>query len=268
MRQQEVFVMARNKRQSQAQMRGTGFLLIIIGLIWAIIAAYMLFLSIIYGSELTAILLAAIPLLIGVGVLALGLWIRKKAKDAPTAEEISRLEREDAERAKQLLIEPEIKKEGAIFSVKGARGRNLYVFDDKCIINTTAGIGSLITGNATDGEKTIYYNDVIGVQYKQSGVTLGYLQLETASAQMNNLKDNHFNENSFTFDITTVSNERMAEVAEYVKKRVDEYKRNSAQVVRQASSNADELKKYKELLNSGVLTQAEFDEKKKQLLGL
>lgn len=33
-------------------------------------------------------------------------------------------------------------------------------------------------------------------------------------------------------------------------------------------SNADELKKYKELLDSGVISQEEFDAKKKQLLGL
>ena len=33
-------------------------------------------------------------------------------------------------------------------------------------------------------------------------------------------------------------------------------------------SNADELKKYKELLDGGVITQEEFDKKKKQLLGL
>ena len=32
--------------------------------------------------------------------------------------------------------------------------------------------------------------------------------------------------------------------------------------------NADELKKYKELLDSGVISQEEFDTKKKQLLGL
>ena len=36
----------------------------------------------------------------------------------------------------------------------------------------------------------------------------------------------------------------------------------------QTASNADELKKYKDLLDSGAITQAEFDEKKKQLLGL
>lgn len=33
-------------------------------------------------------------------------------------------------------------------------------------------------------------------------------------------------------------------------------------------SNADELKKYKELMDSGIITQEEFDAKKKQLLGL
>lgn len=35
-----------------------------------------------------------------------------------------------------------------------------------------------------------------------------------------------------------------------------------------SSSNADELKKYKELLDSGIITQEEFDAKKKQLLNL
>ncbi len=37
---------------------------------------------------------------------------------------------------------------------------------------------------------------------------------------------------------------------------------------KQAVSSADELKKFKELLDSGIITQEEFDTKKKQLLGL
>ena len=36
----------------------------------------------------------------------------------------------------------------------------------------------------------------------------------------------------------------------------------------QQTSNADELKKFKELLDTGIITQEEFDAKKKQLLGL
>ena len=43
---------------------------------------------------------------------------------------------------------------------------------------------------------------------------------------------------------------------------------NAQPTVVAAASNADELKKYKDLLDSGVITQEEFDEKKKQLLGL
>lgn len=44
--------------------------------------------------------------------------------------------------------------------------------------------------------------------------------------------------------------------------------RKPAVVVQKSNSNADELKKYKELLDSGVISQEEFDAKKKQLLGL
>ena len=44
----------------------------------------------------------------------------------------------------------------------------------------------------------------------------------------------------------------------------------AAQTIKQEvpQSNADELKKFKELLDMGIITQEEFDAKKKQLLGL
>ena len=45
-------------------------------------------------------------------------------------------------------------------------------------------------------------------------------------------------------------------------------KANVASASTPATSPADELKKYKELLDAGVLSQEEFDAKKKQLLGL
>ncbi|MBE6660954.1 MAG: SHOCT domain-containing protein [Ruminococcaceae bacterium] len=40
------------------------------------------------------------------------------------------------------------------------------------------------------------------------------------------------------------------------------------QTTAQQSSPADELKKYKDLLDSGAITQEEYDAKKKELLGL
>lgn len=156
-----------------------------------------------------------------------------------------------------------------VYDIKGARGRYLKVYEDKCIIGTKAGVASFLTGNGSDGEKTIYYSDVLGVQFKRSGLQLGYLQLETSSGMMNNRGDNFFNENSFTFDGDL--DIRMEEVSTYVKKRVDEAKRSKgAPIVTQtvAVSSADELKKFKELLDAGIITQDEFDAKKKQLLGL
>ena len=47
----------------------------------------------------------------------------------------------------------------------------------------------------------------------------------------------------------------------------EESKIYKAEIVKEASTT-DELKNYKELLDSGVITQEEFDAKKKQLLGL
>ena len=85
---------------------------------------------------------------------------------------------------------------------------------------------------------------------------------------MNMKHDNFFNENSFTFDTTVQSNEKMIEVADYIRGRVEAAKNGGGQTIVQGVSAADELRKFKELLDMGVLTQEEFDAKKKQLLGL
>lgn len=53
-------------------------------------------------------------------------------------------------------------------------------------------------------------------------------------------------------------------------KIVDEVRATKAPkvVVQQLSSQADEIKKYKELLDAGIITQEEFESKKEELLGL
>lgn len=159
---------------------------------------------------------------------------------------------------------------GAVYSIDGVRGKHIDVYENKCVIKTKVTFGSLLAHNATDGEKTIYYKDCVGVQYKKSGATIGYLQLETASGMMNNGGSNFMGENSFTFDTTKISNEKMEEVANYVRTKVEEVKSHgdNPTTVIQAVSAADELKKMKDLLDLGIITQEEFEAKKKQLLGL
>lgn len=108
-----------------------------------------------------------------------------------------------------------------IYRIKGSRGRSIKIYPYKCVINTDVTVGSVLTNNATDGEKTIYYKDCIGIQYKRAGATLGYIQFETAADTMNNSKSNFFNENSFTFEGMT---ELMDEVYEVVIGLMDEIK--------------------------------------------
>ena len=93
-----------------------------------------------------------------------------------------------------------------ICELQGARGRSMKLYDNKCVITTDVTLGSVLTSNALDGMKTVFFADVVGVQYKQGGMTLGYLQLETPSSQMNNKSSNMFSENTFTFDANAAGN--------------------------------------------------------------
>lgn len=74
-----------------------------------------------------------------------------------------------------------------------------------------------------------------------------------------------------TRTIENVSNNTVSFFADTVNKEIEIYKQSKNNPVTQVVNNispADELIKYKQLLDMGVLTQEEFDAKKKELLGL
>lgn len=131
-----------------------------------------------------------------------------------------------------------------ICEFKGVRGRTLRVYDTKCIIKTDVTFGSLFTNNATDGEKTIFLKDVVGVQYKNSGITVGYLQLETASSQMNNKDSNFYSENTFTFeeDKNGITSVLMRKVYDYLVDRIEELK-YGVEIIEEVPDFNNEIKK-------------------------
>lgn len=169
----------------------------------------------------------------------------------------------DAQKREQDEIE-----DNAVYKLKGVRGRNMRVYEDKCVLKTEVTFGSLITGNATDGSKTIFYVDCNGVQFKESGATIGYIQLETASSLMNNKSSNVFNENTFTYDTTVLSNEDASKIHGYIMEQISKAKAPKVQTIVQGKSSAEELKELFELVQMGIMTQEEFDEKKKQILDI
>ena len=63
-------------------------------------------------------------------------------------------------------------------------------------------------------------------------------------------------------------NEVFEAISKLLLDRQEQKPRETAIRSERPQSSADELKKYKDLLDSGIITQDEFDAKKKQLLGL
>lgn len=149
---------------------------------------------------------------------------------------------------------------GAVFHIDGARGRKIDIYPTKCVITVDVTVGSVLNNNSTDGEKTIYYCDCIGLQFKKPGITLGYLQFETAASLSNNTTSNFFNENTFTYEESHINTHCMEIIVKYVKQQLEKIKMLSVY------SAADELKKFKELLDCGALTEAEFQKQKEKLL--
>lgn len=70
------------------------------------------------------------------------------------------------------------------------------------------------------------------------------------------------------FSMIANNNEIHTEISKLMLERQETPVAAVAHPTSATSSNADKLKKFKELLDAGIITQEEFDTKKKQLLGL
>lgn len=154
-----------------------------------------------------------------------------------------------------------------LFSIKGVNGQ-LSVYDDKVIITRKGMLGLLTQG--LSGEKTIPISTITSVQYKEGGALFnGFIQFAVLGG-----REKQGGVFAATEDENTVmlrageQSEIGKKVKEYVEGRILELSKPQASTVVQQVSAADELLKFKGLLDAGVITQAEFDDKKKQLLGL
>ena len=158
------------------------------------------------------------------------------------------------------------KETNAKYFYVGDEGRFITVYEDRAAIRTKQVLFSSYSGI---GEKTIYFVDCTGVQFKPGkGMCRGLLQLETAS--MDQTPNQFYNENSFVWDAkkSEATNEKMEEVRDFIQEKIREIKSPKPATVVQNTSAADDILKYKNLLDAGIITQEEFDAKKKQLLGL
>ncbi|ECJ9746360.1 DUF4429 domain-containing protein [Listeria monocytogenes] len=111
------------------------------------------------------------------------------------------------------------------------------------------------------GDKTIYIRNISGIQLKKPGMTNGYIQFTISGGNEN--KGGVF---SATQDENTImfSKKNYNDMVKF--KELIEEKINQGPVAQSGTSNLDEIKKLKELLDMGAITQDEFDTKKANLL--
>lgn len=121
-----------------------------------------------------------------------------------------------------------------------------------------------------NGRKKIHISEITSIQFKEPhGITFGFIQFSYSGSIENKggIEEAQFDENSII--ITQENFDLAEEIVDYIENKREELRNNETRtlVVNQVSS-AEEIKKYKDLLDSGAITQEEFDAKKKQLLGL
>jgi len=139
----------------------------------------------------------------------------------------------------------------------------LELYSDYIIIKRKGFVAKLNYGFTNPkGEKTIYLNQITAIQLKKPGITVGYIQftLPGGIESRGGTFDAASDENSVTF----YSGEQYKIASEIKIEKLRSLSSNTFSNV----SNADELKKFKQLSDEGVITRGEFEQKKKQLLGL
>lgn len=87
----------------------------------------------------------------------------------------------------------------------------------------------------------------------KKGLILGEIEIWDGASKMN---------------VTHVSKDTLVPFVNAVNKAREELNKPQAQIVNQQVSSADEILKFKALLDQGIITLEEFNKKKKELLGL
>lgn len=151
-----------------------------------------------------------------------------------------------------------------VYEIRKPTKTTIAVNEDRLTITRKGLLNTLNIG--LSGNKTIRLKQVTSLQLKLgTNLTNGYLQLGLLgdSSHRQGLFNATQDENTIMF--SKKYNDDMQELHDYI----DNYSENPIEnETPQAKSVTEELKEYKELLDMEIITQEEFEAKKKELLNL
>jgi hypothetical protein len=149
-----------------------------------------------------------------------------------------------------------------ILSQKGVNG-SLDLYENKIVIKRGGFLAFMTQG--MKGDKEIQISHISAIQLKKAGTfTNGYIQFSFLGGQesQKGIMDATKDENTIMFAKATQS--QFIKIKEEIEKRLVAGKPSRAV----QASGLDELEKLAELKSKGIITEQEFQAKKKQILGI
>ncbi|MBQ8624303.1 MAG: SHOCT domain-containing protein [Oscillospiraceae bacterium] len=147
--------------------------------------------------------------------------------------------------------------EGIIHRMTGHNGK-IYLYEDRVVIERNYVFSGV-------DNKSIPLSSIVSVQLQKAGLFKGYIQFGVLGGveSNNRVTTSYYDENTITFK--KQKNDIAISIKNYIEKAISQ--RSKLSSVKTISA-ADEILKFKQLADSGVITQEEFEAKKKQLLGM
>lgn len=150
-----------------------------------------------------------------------------------------------------------------IIELKGTNGI-MYAYEDRIVISrkTLGGIAAF----GIVGDKTYYYNSIQGIEYSGGLIRIIPKGNDNNSYNAINIPDIKKAQKDSNVLLLSMSKKKTAEkVCKIVTNKVNSIYSNS-NTKNNNNSNADEIMKFKKLLDEGIITQEEFERKKQELL--
>ena len=115
--------------------------------------------------------------------------------------------------------------------------------------------------------QTVYYDDIADVVVAHGGIMQGRFSIEKKGQQGADSGGIQFGSKPYMVGLTKKHNEVGDRLREYILEKVKSSK-SSGTSQASGTSVADELRKFSDLKDQGIISVEEFDAKKKELLGL
>lgn len=157
--------------------------------------------------------------------------------------------------------------------LKGTNGT--VIVDDETITISRKSLGGWAS-QGFKGDKKIYFKDIVSIEFKKpTKWANGYIQFVTNPELAIDQQTNFLGgTNIKAFDdpnavvLRAMKKEKTEAAEAFYNYAMEKFHKAKHQEKSSPSSSADELRKFKSLLDDGIITQEEFDAKKKELLGL